>query len=247
MALKLNIIIGSTRPGRVGPVIARWLKEAADKHGKFAADLVDLADFDLPLLDEAAHPATRQYSNLPTKRWSASVASADAFLFVTPEYDYFAPATLVNAVQVLLHEWLYKPAGVLSYGGVSGGLRSAQVLRQLLSNVNVHALPQVVPVHSFSQFIDNGVFDPNEQIRGGVNAMLDELHKWARALRAFAPSRPPTAPTRAPRPDPTACGPGDCPPATTPRIASLAGRGAGGRARRAGRFRQLYLRQARHA
>ena len=185
MTLKLNIIIGSTRPGRVGPVIARWLSEAAAEHGKFAVELVDLADFDLPLLDEAAHPATRQYANEPTKRWSASVASADAFLFVTPEYDYFAPAALVNAVQVLLHEWLYKPAGVLSYGGVSGGLRSAQVLRQLLSNVNVHALPQVVPVHFFQQFIDDGVFRPNEQIQNGVNGMLDELHKWARALRSL--------------------------------------------------------------
>ena len=185
MALKLNIIIGSTRPGRVGPVIAEWLSEAAAEHGKFAVELVDLADFDLPLLDEAAHPATRQYANEPTKRWSASVASADAFLFVTPEYDYFAPAALVNAVQVLLHEWLYKPAGVLSYGGVSGGLRSAQVLRQLLSNVNVHALPRVVPVHFFQQFIDDGGFRPSEQIQDGVNGMLDELHKWARALRTI--------------------------------------------------------------
>jgi NAD(P)H-dependent FMN reductase len=185
LTLKLNIIIGSTRPGRVGPAIAQWLKEAADKHGKFTVELVDLADFNLPLLDEPAHPAARRYANEPTKRWSASVASADAFLFVTPEYDYFAPATLVNAVQVLLHEWLYKPAGMLSYGGVSGGLRSAQVLRQLLSNVNVHALPQVVPGHSFSQFIDNDVFNPNEQTRGGVNTMLDELHKWARALRSL--------------------------------------------------------------
>ena len=103
LALKLNIIIGSTRPGRVGPVIARWLSEAAAEHGKFTVDLVDLADFDLRRLDESAHPATRQYANEPTKRWSASVASADAFLFVTPEYDYFAPAALVNAVQVLLH------------------------------------------------------------------------------------------------------------------------------------------------
>jgi NAD(P)H-dependent FMN reductase len=127
LALKLNIVIGSPRPGRVGPVIAQWLKEAAEEHGKLAVELVDLADFDLPLLDEAARPATRQYSNLPTKRWSASVGSADAFLFVTPEYDYFAPAALVNAVQVLLHEWLYKSAGVLSYAGVSGGLRLAQV------------------------------------------------------------------------------------------------------------------------
>jgi NAD(P)H-dependent FMN reductase len=185
LALKLNIIIGSTRPGRVGPVIAQWLKEAADKHGKFTVELVDLADFDLPLLDEAAHPATRQYANEPTRRWSASVASADAFAFVTPEYDYFPPAALVNAVQALLHEWIYKPAGVLSYGGVSGGLRSTQVLRQLLSNMNVHAVPQTVPVQFVQQFIEAGAFRPTEQIEGGVNAMLDEVHKWARALRGL--------------------------------------------------------------
>ena len=213
MALKLNIIIGSTRPGRVGPVIAQWLKEAADEHGKFAVELVDLADFDLPLLDEAAHPATRQYSNLPTKRWSASVASADAFLFVTPEYDYFAPAALVNAVQVLLHEWLYKPAGVLSYGGVSGGLRSAQVLRQLLSNVNVHALPQVVPVHSFSQFIDNGVFRSQRADPG-----RGERHA-RRASQVGPGSQQPSrrAGGRQGRPERRGlnlppCGPGDCRP-----------------------------------
>ena len=185
MKLKLNIIIGSTRPGRVGPAVAQWLKEAAEKHGKFAVDLVDLADFHLPLLDEAAHPAARLYANEPTRRWSASVASADAFLFVTPEYDYFAPAALVNAIQVLLHEWLYKPAGVLSYGGVSGGLRSAQVLRQLLSNVNVHALPQVVPVHHFQRLIEDGEFRPEAPTRNAANAMLDELHRWARALKGL--------------------------------------------------------------
>ena len=87
MALKLNIIIGSTRPGRIGPVVARGIREAAVQHGMFDVHLVDLADFGLPLLDEAAHPMAQQYANEPTKRWSASVASADAFLFVTPEYD----------------------------------------------------------------------------------------------------------------------------------------------------------------
>lgn len=185
MTLKLNIIVGSTRPGRAGLVIAQWLREAAARHGTFSVELVDLADFKLPILDETAHPATRCYSNAPTIKWSASVASADAYLFVTPEYDYFAPAALVNAVQVLLHEWTYKPAGVVSYGGVSGGLRSAQVLRQLLSNVNVHALPQVVPIQFFSQFVSDGVFRPNEQIESGVIGMLDELHKWAGALKGL--------------------------------------------------------------
>ena len=188
MALKLNIIIGSTRPGRVGPTIANWLAEAAREHGQFDVELVDLADFNLPLLDEAAHPSRQQYVNEPTKRWSASVASADAFLFVTPEYDYFAPAALVNAVQGLLLEWFYKPAGVVSYGGISGGLRSAQVLRQLLGNVNVHALAQVVPVPNFPQFIgDDGLFRPNEPMKEGLRGMLGELHKWATALKTMRP------------------------------------------------------------
>jgi NAD(P)H-dependent FMN reductase len=189
MALKLNIVIGSTRPGRVGPVVAEWVKEAAREHGQFDVELVDLADFGLPLLDEAAHPKMQQYANEPTKRWSESVASADAFVFVTPEYDYFAPATLVNAVQTLMQEWFYKAAGVVSYGGISGGLRSAQVLRQLLGNVNVHALPQVVPVPMFPQFIgDDGVFRPNEAMKDGAKAMLDELLKWASALKTLRPA-----------------------------------------------------------
>ena len=184
MALKLNIIIGSTRPGRVGPVVAKWVTGAASQHGKFDVELVDLADFALPLLDEAAHPMAQQYVKEPTKRWSASVASADAFLFVTPEYDYFAPAALVNAVQVLMREWFYKPAGVVSYGGISGGLRSAQVLRQLLSNVNVHALPQVIPVPNLAQFIgDDGAMRPNDLMNAGLKGLLDELHRWARPLQ----------------------------------------------------------------
>lgn len=186
MSLKLNIIIGSTRPGRVGPVIAEWLKEYASSHGKFEVELVDLKDFDLPLLDEESHPMLQQYAHEHTRRWAASVASADAFVFVTPEYDYFPPASLVNAVQALSVEWRYKAVGVLSYGFVSGGLRSAQELRQLLGNLNAHALPQVVPVPFFPQFIgEDGVFRPNEQMVEGTAGMLDELQKWAAALKTI--------------------------------------------------------------
>lgn len=186
MTLKLNIIVGSTRPGRVGPTVAQWLAEFATAHGKFEVELVDLAEFKLPLLDEAAHPMLQQYQNEPTREWSASVASADGFVFVTPEYDYFPPASLVNAVQVLLKEWVYKPAGVLSYGGISGGLRATQGLRQLLGNVNVHALPQTVPVPMVSQFIgEDGVFRPNDPMVVGTRTMLDELHKWAVALKTI--------------------------------------------------------------
>jgi NAD(P)H-dependent FMN reductase len=186
MALQLNIIIGSTRPGRVGPNIANWLADYAKEHGKFDVSLVDLADFKLPLLDEAAHPRLQKYTHEHTKKWSASVAKADAFVFVTPEDDYFPPATLVNAVQVLSVEWGYKAAGVLSYGGISGGLRAAQELRGLLANINIHSLPQTVPVPMFSQMIgDDGVFKPTQPVVDGTKLMLDELVKWATALKTI--------------------------------------------------------------
>lgn len=184
MSLKLNIIIGSTRPGRAGPVIGQWLKEFAEKDGKFEVELVDLVDFDLPLLDEAAHPVLQKYEHEHTKRWSASVASADAFLFLTPEYTYTPPAALVNALQVLSREWAYKTAGVVSYGGISGGLRASQILRLMLANANMHSLPQVVPVPQFGQFIgDDGSFTPNEPMEQGMTLLLAELHKWASALK----------------------------------------------------------------
>lgn len=184
MALNLKIIIGSTRPGRVGPTIAKWVEETAKAHGAFEVETVDLADLNLPLLDEATHPAAQSYEHQHSRRWSKIVDGADAFIFVTPEYDYFAPASLVNAVQTLLKEWGYKAAGVVSYGGISGGLRSAQTLRQLLGNVNLHALPQVVPVPMFSQFIgEDGIFRGNEAMNGGLTSQLDELHKWAAALK----------------------------------------------------------------
>jgi len=184
MALKLNIIIGSTRPGRIGPTVARWVHEAALESGQFDVELVDLADFDLPLLDEAAHPAMHKYEHEHTKRWSRSVASADAFLFVTPEYDYFAPAALVNAIQCLFREWAYKPAAVVSYGGVSGGLRSAQVLRSLLGNLNMVAVTQPVPVPFVRNHIgEDGVFRPEPATKDGADKLLAELHKWAVALK----------------------------------------------------------------
>lgn len=196
MALKLNIIIGSTRPGRVGPTVARWVHEAALEGGQFDVELVDLADFDLPLLDEAAHPAMQKYEHEHTKRWSRSVASADAFLFVTPEYDYFAPAALVNAIQCLSREWTYKPAAVVSYGGVSGGLRSAQVLRSLLANLNMVAINQPVPVPFVRNHIgEDGVFRPEPAMTDGAGKLLAELHKWAVALKPMREPKPSTAAT----------------------------------------------------
>ena len=186
MAPKLNIIIASTRPGRVGPTVARWADEAARASGLFEVELVDLADFALPLLDEPHHPSMQRYEHEHTKRWSASVDGADAFIFVTPEYDYFVPAALVNAIQYVFNEWKYKPAGVVSYGGVSGGLRSTQMLRGLLGNLNMAPINQSVPIPFVRrQISEAGVFQPEQIQKDGVVTMLTELRKWADALKTM--------------------------------------------------------------
>ncbi|MBN9000471.1 MAG: NAD(P)H-dependent oxidoreductase [Rhizobiales bacterium] len=185
MPLKLNVIIASTRPGRIGPSVADWFHGYAREHGAFEPELVDLAAFNLPLYDEPKHPRLQQYEHEHTKAWSRSVASADAFAFVTPEYNFFAPPALVNAIDFVLNEWSRKPAGIVSYGGVSGGLRSASSLKLLLTGVNVMPVKDAVSIPMVSSLIDeNKVFRPNDLIRASAQSTLDELAVWAAALKA---------------------------------------------------------------
>lgn len=181
MPLTLAVITGSTRPGRLGPLVAEWAADFARENSEFEIAPLDLADFDLPLLDEAAHPSLKQYEHEHTKRWSAAIEAADAFLFVTPEYDYFAPASLVNAVQCLSQEWNYKVAGILSYGGVSAGLRSTQMLRLLLSNVGVHTVKDTAAIQFIKTHVNDGVFTAPEYAPEGLTNVLGELHKWSLA------------------------------------------------------------------
>lgn len=181
--MKLNIIIGSTRPGRIGPTVAQWVDTFAREHGKFDVNLVDLADFALPVYDEPKHPVMQDYAHPHTKAWAASVSSADAYVFVTPEYNYFPPASLINALTYLSREWAYKPAAVVSYGGISGGLRATQQLRLMLTTVKVMPIPEGVPVPLVGQMItpETG-FTPTQPVIDGTRVALDELHKWATAL-----------------------------------------------------------------
>jgi NAD(P)H-dependent FMN reductase len=181
---KLNIIIGSTRPGRNGPAIARWFETIARQHRQFEVNLVDLAQFNLPLFDEPAHPILQHYEHEATQRWAESASSADAFVFVTPEYDGFPPASLVNALQVLMHEWAHKPAGVVSYGGPTGGLKSTQALRGLLGSLNMMALPKTVALPMFYEHLkEDGGFTPGEPAGKDALTMLTELHRWSDALK----------------------------------------------------------------
>ena len=189
MTQKLNIIIGSTRPGRVGPVFAKWFADFTRKHGKFEPVLVDLADFNLPIFDEPKHPRLGQYENAHTKKLSEAIDAGDAFVFVTPEYNYFAPASLINAITYLSAEWKYKPAGFLSYAGVSGGLRAVESIKPLLMAQKVVPMQEGVPVPNYPQFLKDGVFEPNDLITTGATTMLDELDRWAGALKVLRPAK----------------------------------------------------------
>jgi NAD(P)H-dependent FMN reductase len=184
MSPRLNIVIGSTRPGRVGPVIADWFAGFAREHGKFEPVLVDLLEFKLPVYDEPNHPRLRQYVNSHTEAWSRSVDQADAYVFVTPEYNYFAPPALINAIDFVYHEWACKPAGILSYGGASGGMRSAQMLKLMLTSVRVMPLPDSVAIHNVRAAIGaDGKLAASELAASSAKAMLDELFRWAEALK----------------------------------------------------------------
>ena len=146
--------------------------------------LVDLADFNLPVYDEPNHPRLRQYVHDHTKAGAPASKRPTPSSSSRPEYNYFAPPALVNALDYVLHEWGYKPAGIVSYGGASGGMRSAQMLKLLLTGVRVMPIPDSVNVASFRQFIDeDGIFTPNDLLAGAAKTMLDELLRWTGALQ----------------------------------------------------------------
>jgi NAD(P)H-dependent FMN reductase len=181
--LNLHVVVVSTRPGRAGPSVAKWFVEQASAHEAFNVRLVDLAEVNLPFLDEPAHPRLQDYKHQHTKDWSATVSAADAFVFVTPEYNYSAPATLVNALDYLYVEWSYKPAGFVSYGGVSGGTRSAQHAKQILTALRMMPIPEQVTLPFFTQHMKEGVFTPPDNQSKAAKTMLDELQKWSAALK----------------------------------------------------------------
>ncbi len=186
MSLKLQTIICSTRPGRVGPSVGRWFNDFAAQHGKFDAQLIDLADFDLPIYDEANHPRTQKYEHAHTKAWAQSVAAADAYAFVLPEYNFCPPPSFFNALNYVYHEWNYKPCGFVSYGGVSGGLRSVQGAKQMVTTLKMMPMVESVAIPMVASLIDeNKTFNSNELIDASAQSMLDEMHKWAQALASM--------------------------------------------------------------
>jgi NAD(P)H-dependent FMN reductase len=172
---QLLIVVASTRPGRVGRPVADWFRQVAVEHGGFQVEEVDLADLDLPLLDEPNHPRLQQYTQEHTRAWSATVGAADAFVFVTPEYNHSYPASLKNAVDYLHQEWRHKPLGFVSYGGLAGGTRSVQAFRLVASALMMYVANNLVNIAFVHSKIDDGRFVEDKDVRAAADAMLDEL------------------------------------------------------------------------
>jgi NAD(P)H-dependent FMN reductase len=182
--LKVAIIIGSTRPGRNGEAVGRWIYEKAKNRDDAEYELVDIKGYNLPLLDEPIPPSMGRYSNEHTKIWSSKIDSFDAYVFVTPEYNHGIPGALKNAIDFLFKEWNNKVAGFVSYGS-AGGVRAVEQLRLVMAEVKVATVRAQVQLSLFTDFENFSTFKPHEIHVKSTNNMLDEVISWASAMKTL--------------------------------------------------------------
>ncbi|MFJ9852704.1 NADPH-dependent FMN reductase [Streptomyces sp. NPDC101150] len=183
---RIGIIIGSTRPGRIGDQVASWVRDLAAAHAGDAADfdLVDLADHALPLFDEAVPPARAPGRQPHTRRWAERIGSCDAFIIVTPEYNTAPPAALANAIDHLHQEWGGKPVAYVGYG-VFGAVMAVQKLRAQAGVLRMADIGPQVALSLREDFVNFADFRPREPHTAEVHQLVDELLAWAQALGAL--------------------------------------------------------------
>jgi NAD(P)H-dependent FMN reductase len=180
----LRIIIGSTRPGRIGLPIGNWLRDQAIAHGGFRIEVTDLYELDLPLMDEPNHPSQQKYTQRHTIDWSDTIAATDAVVWVMPEYNHSFTAPVKNAIDYLVKEWAHKPVGLASYGGISGGLRAAQAIKPVLTALRMSVVSESVVIQFVGTlFDDNGQFVPSDSVVRSVPPMLDEMLRQVPILK----------------------------------------------------------------
>lgn len=181
----LKVIVASTRPGRIGRGIGDWFAGHAAEHGGFDVQIVDLAEVGLPFLDEPEHASTGNYVHRHSKEWSATIGEADAFVFVMPEYNHAFSAPLKNAIDFLYYEWRYKPVGFVSYGGMSGGLRAVQMMKQVVTTLRMVPAGEAVTVFTRRQLDAAGRLTVDEGLSASATGMLDELGRLTAAMSAM--------------------------------------------------------------
>ena len=180
---KIGIILGSTRPGRNGEAVARWAFDLASKRTDAEFELVDLADYPLPHLDEPMPPSVGNYANQHTRDWSEKIASFDAYVFITPEYNHSTSAVLKNAIDFLYQEWNNKACAFVSYGASAGGARAVEHLRLVAGELQMADVRGQVALSLFTDFENFTAFNPHERHEGLLTTMLDQVIAWGAALR----------------------------------------------------------------
>ena len=180
---RLQIIVCSTRPGRVGHAIGQWMESVAKLDGQFDVELVDLAELNLPIFDEATHPIMGDYAHDHTKKWSAIVSRADAFIWVTPEYNHSFNAATKNAIDYLHNEWRHKPSGFVSYGGISAGTRAVQQLKPIFSALKMVPVTEAVAIPLANYPLVYGKFVGDPGLDGSAVNMLNEINRWYLQLK----------------------------------------------------------------
>ena len=180
--LKIAIIPGSVRPNRVGATVAEWVDRLAGKRTDAEFELVDLAELDLPPLDEELPSAVGQCTRQHTRDWAAKVDSFDAFVFVTPEYNHSVPVGLKNALDLVYVEWANKVAGFVSYG-IAGGIRAVEHLRLIMAELQVATVRTQLTLNSYPDFENFYDFKPTRQHEETLNTVLDQVVSWGAALK----------------------------------------------------------------
>lgn len=184
---KIAIVTGSTRPGRVNLGVAQWLLERAEKRGDAQYELVDIADFNLPLLDEPYPASFQNYQNEHTKVWAAKMAEFDGYIFVTGEYNHSVQPALANALSYINAELNNKAAGLVGYGSAMGA-RAIEHLRAILSELQVAHVQKTGQFSLFTDFENFSTFAPAELSAASVDPMLDQLASWTKALNTVRDS-----------------------------------------------------------
>lgn len=180
--IKVGIVMGTTRPGRNGEAVARWTHQIARKRGDATFELVDIRDYDLPLLDEPVPPSMGRYEKAHTRAWAEKIASFDAYVFVTPEYNHGPSGALKNAIDFLYREWNNKAAGFVGYGS-AGGARAVEQLRLVMGELQVADVRAQVMLSLFTDFENFSTFKPAPHQEAAVNAMLDQVIAWGTAMK----------------------------------------------------------------
>ena len=181
--MKIQIILGSTRPNRKGESVAKWAHSELSKRDDIEFELVDIADYNLPLLDEPKPAGSGEYTKEHTKRWSEKINQADGYIFVTAEYNHSIPGALKNALDFLFHEWKYKAVGFISYGSI-GGSRAAEQLRLIAGQFQMADVRQQLMLFTGTDF-EGRDFQPTEKHKEQLGKLADDVASWSSALQTL--------------------------------------------------------------